>query len=62
VRTLSFYYHTSIQLDSGISGNLSLTASFDEQSLEEMLQVICVTLDLSLEKTSDGYLIVRTIK
>jgi transmembrane sensor len=58
-RTLSRYYDTSIRLAPGISEDWSLTTSFEDQSLEEMLQVICATLDLRLETTSEGYLLVR---
>lgn len=61
-RTLSSYYNTPIQLDPGIAGDRSLTTSFEEQSLEEMLQVICATLDLRFETTSEGYLLVGKAK
>ena len=61
-RVLSTYYSTTIQLGPGISGDRSLTTSFEEQSLEEMLQVICVTLDLGLETTSEGYLLIKKTK
>jgi hypothetical protein len=58
---LSAYYDTSIQLDAAIQ-NLSLTTSFEDQGVEEVLEVICVTLDLRLQNTSEGYLLVRAKK
>ena len=60
VEKISAYYDTSIHLDPAIPGNLSLTTSFEDQSVEDVLEVVCATLDLKLENTSDGYLLVRT--
>jgi transmembrane sensor len=55
---LSAYYNTPIHLDPTIHGNLSLTTSFDDQTVEEVLEVVCATLDLRLKGTPDGYWLV----
>ena len=58
VEKLSAHYETSIHLDPAIPDNLSLTSSFDDQSVEEVLEVVCATLNLRLESTTEGYRLV----
>jgi transmembrane sensor len=58
VEKLSAHYETSIHVDPAVPDNLSLTSSFDDQSVEEVLEVVCATLDLRLESTTEGYRLV----
>jgi transmembrane sensor len=59
VDRLSVYYNTSIDLDPTIPDDLSLTTSFDNQRIEDVLEVVCAALDLRLKKTTEGYRLVR---
>lgn len=56
---LSAYYDITIDLDPAIPENLSLTSSFEDQGAEEVLEVVCMTLDLKLERTTRGYRIIK---
>jgi ferric-dicitrate binding protein FerR (iron transport regulator) len=56
---LSAQYETPIQLDPAVPDSLFLTSSFDDQSVEEVLEVVCATLDLRLERTAEGYRLAR---
>lgn len=56
-KTLSEYYRTPVFLDPTLSEYLPLTSSFEDQSLKEVLEVISLTLDLRVEKESDGYML-----
>jgi len=59
VEKLSAYYDTSIQLDSTTAGKFTLTSTFDDQSVEQVLEVVCATLDMRLENIPSGYRLIR---
>ncbi|MTI24342.1 FecR domain-containing protein [Fulvivirga kasyanovii] len=52
---LSAHYNQSVTLEN--TDSLSLTTSFEKQSLEEVLDVISITLDIRYEKVLEGYIL-----
>ncbi len=57
VSQLSYHYRAEVALDIPNAAHLNLTARFEKQSVEEVLEVIAMTLDLSHERTTTGYLL-----
>lgn len=57
VTTLNKVYQSNISLASENIASCRLTTSFDQQSLESVLNVIMVTLDLRAETTSSGIIL-----
>jgi transmembrane sensor len=55
VANLSSAYQVNIQLMSENMSECPVTVSFDNQSLDTILEVLKATLDLSVEKTSEGF-------
>ncbi|WP_424961330.1 FecR family protein [Ekhidna sp.] len=55
VTNLSNAYQVNIQLRSENISKCPVTVSFDNQSLDTILEVLKATLDLSIEKTSEGF-------
>lgn len=53
VRVLNDHYEVNIQLS--ITDELSITSTFDNQSLEEVLDEICLIHGLAWQTTSQGY-------
>lgn len=48
IATLEKVYQTKIKLSNGVSDDCTLTATFNQQSFEEVMQVIGLTLDLQI--------------
>jgi transmembrane sensor len=57
IRELSEYYGESIKIGRNVSGALTITVEINKQTLPEALNMIALTLDLKVVKTSDGYLL-----
>ena len=56
-KVLSGYYHKQIAIDIPDPELFSLSASFEKQSLKEVLEVISMTLDLRYGETAEGYIL-----
>lgn len=56
---LTRHYRQEVSIDAPDAENLYLTVRFERQSLEEVLEVICMTLDLTHERTANGYVLKR---
>jgi ferric-dicitrate binding protein FerR (iron transport regulator) len=54
---LSEYYGEAIQLEVEHPQEYTLTMEFERQSLSEIIEIICLTLDLEYEKTSHGFVL-----
>jgi ferric-dicitrate binding protein FerR (iron transport regulator) len=54
---LSGYYHKPITIDTPNPELLTLSASFEKQNIEEILEVVSMTLDLRCEKAAEGYIL-----
>jgi ferric-dicitrate binding protein FerR (iron transport regulator) len=55
VRLLELNYQVSIEFSTKRLGNCRLTATFEDKSIEEVLEVIALTQGLELEDTPKGY-------
>ena len=55
VRLLELNYQVSIEFSTKCLGNCRLTATFEDKSIEEVLEVIALTQGLELEDTPKGY-------
>jgi transmembrane sensor len=55
VATLSSAYHTPIIIRMNHTGNCRITAAFDKQPLESVLNVLKATLNLQIARTGTGY-------
>ncbi len=53
--TLSAAYHRPIRLKQNNPGSCRITATFDKQSLESVLNVLKATLDLQISNTGSGF-------
>ncbi|MEO9477441.1 MAG: FecR domain-containing protein [Cyclobacteriaceae bacterium] len=53
-QTLEDHYKEPISISPDLRPEMKLTATFDNQTLTEVVQVIALTLDLTLSKTEDG--------
>jgi transmembrane sensor len=53
VKTLNKVYRSNIQLKSNNISNCRITATFDNQSLDAVLNVIEATVDVNVDKTAD---------
>ncbi len=53
VKTIQSVYHTKINIDPGVAQDCQVTASFSNQTLDAVLNVLQETLDLTLE-TNNG--------
>ena len=53
VQTLNKVYHSNIQLKNNNIANCKITATFDNQSLDAVLNVIEATVDVKIDKTSE---------
>lgn len=51
---LSKVYHLEISISGGETGNCKITATFDKQSLESVLNVLKATLDLQIRENQNG--------
>lgn len=57
-RTLADYYQKKIYLNSSDNfSKLRLTATFDNQTLDDVLDIICTTLNLSFEENNYGIIL-----
>jgi ferric-dicitrate binding protein FerR (iron transport regulator) len=56
-KTLAEAYHLKIELDSPDLARLKMSVSFDNEKIEQVLNIISETLDLSYVKTENGYLL-----
>ena len=54
VEVLTNVYHTTICLSGNGLGDCIITATFDKQSLESVLNVLKATLDLQVRNSSGG--------
>ncbi|WP_425391059.1 FecR family protein [Ekhidna sp.] len=54
VENLSNAYQVDIRLKTDIIRDCPVTVSFDNQSLDAILEILSATLDLTVEKTSEG--------
>ena len=54
-KSLSTAYQTSIRLMAESINDCPVTVSFDGQSLDAILEILSTTLDLTVEKTSEGF-------
>ena len=50
-------YNKKILLGKNVQDNLTITGSFENQEIDSVLTMICLTLDLNYTKQQDGYLI-----
>ncbi|MDA0194685.1 MAG: FecR domain-containing protein [Bacteroidetes bacterium] len=57
ITELSKYYTTPIQLEGDNLGNCLITSKFDNQSLEEVLSIICKLLSAELVTTESGFML-----
>lgn len=57
IHTLNSVYHANIKLTNAEPGNCTLTANFNQQSLEEVLEVIALALDLKINRTNGRILL-----
>ncbi len=55
IQTLSSCYHVAIRIENEEIGSCKLTASFSEEPIELILQVIADTFNLTLEKENETY-------
>ncbi len=55
VASLASAYHTPVSLKHEKLGNCRITATFDKQSLESVLNVLKATLDLQISKNGNGF-------
>lgn len=55
VRLLELNYQVSIEFSTKRLGNCRLTATFEDKSIEQVLEVIALTQGLELEDTPNGY-------
>ena len=53
-------YNTHINYENDAIGELPYTVTFDQESIEEVLNIICHTFDLKFEKTRNGYKLYMT--
>lgn len=56
VKVIENTYHTPIHIDESISG-LQLTSTLDKRSLEDIIQIIEMTLSIQSEQTENGILL-----
>jgi ferric-dicitrate binding protein FerR (iron transport regulator) len=54
VSTLNRIYHVNIKIENQETANCRMTATFNNQPLDEVLEVISLTLDLTKTGTKDG--------
>lgn len=57
IQTVEKSYHIDIKLSQEALSKLSLSTTFHQLELDEIMTSICLTLNLSQEKTADGYII-----
>lgn len=57
VAVLKAYYKADIQLENTQLGSASFTGSFERESLDEVLQVICYSLNMQYAKSGNRYTI-----
>ena len=58
IQILSSVYQTSLKLENPDPGNCLLTAEFDQQTLENILEILTLTFDLQT-KTHEGGIIIN---
>lgn len=56
--TLSKHYHTAITLKEDVSNHCMLTSTFKDQTLEEVLELIRLTLDIEIKTEKDQILLI----
>lgn len=57
VSTLNKVYHANIKLENQETANCRMTATFNNQPLNEIIEVICLTLDLTKTGANDGIIL-----
>jgi ferric-dicitrate binding protein FerR (iron transport regulator) len=57
VETLSMHFNTQIVLDNESIGKCTLSGHFDSENLVEILESICIVLDLKLDSKQKQYLL-----
>ena len=57
VLELSEFYGVTIELDGDGLGSCLITSKFDDQSVDEVLSIICKLLSAELSKNENGYLL-----
>ena len=59
VKDLNTFYNTKIRLSPGLNIDCTLTAHFDNTPIKDVLEVLKLTCNLSIEETREGYNILQ---
>lgn len=57
IETINSTYLTEISLSDPLIGNCKITVSFENEPVEDILEIIATTLRLELSKTNNGYVL-----